>query len=119
METLQGLVDHIVYHNENNGYTVLSLLCQGNEITCIGTMAMINEGEYIKAEGDYVDHATYGKQFKIASFSIEAPEDLFSIERYLASGAIKGIGPSLASRIVKKFKEDSFRIIENEPERLA
>ena len=109
METLQGLVDHIVYHNENNGYTVLSLLCQGNEITCTGTMAMINEGEYI----------TYGKQFKIASFSIEAPEDLFSIERYLASGAIKGIGPSLASRIVKKFKEDSFRIIENEPERLA
>lgn len=119
METLHGLVEHIVYHNENNGYTVLSLMCQGDEVTCTGTMAMVNEGEYIKAEGDYVEHGTYGRQFRITSFSIEAPEDLFSIERYLASGAIKGIGPSLASRIVKKFKEDSFRIIENEPERLA
>ena len=119
METLHGLIEHIVYHNENNGYTVLALRSQGDEIMCTGTMAMVNEGEYIKAEGDYVDHATYGRQFRIASFSIEAPEDLFSIERYLASGAIKGIGPSLASRIVKKFKEDRFRIIENEPERLA
>ena len=119
METLHGLVEHIVYHNENNGYTVLALMCQGDEVMCTGTMAMVNEGEYIKAEGDYVEHATYGRQFRIVSFSIEAPEDLFSIERYLGSGAIKGIGPALAGRIVKKFKEDSFRIIENEPERLA
>lgn len=119
METLHGLVEHIVYHNENNGYTVLALMCQGDEVMCTGTMAMVNEGEYIKAEGDYVEHATYGRQFRIAAFSIEAPEDLFSIERYLGSGAIKGVGPSLAGRIVKKFKEDSFRIIENEPERLA
>ena len=119
METLRGLVEHIVYHNENNGYTVLALMSQGDEVMCTGTMAMVNEGEYIRAEGDYVEHGTYGRQFRIASFSIEAPEDLFSIERYLASGAIKGIGPSLAGRIVKKFKEDSFRIIENEPERLA
>lgn len=119
METLHGLVEHIVYHNENNGYTVMALMCQGDEVMCTGTMAMVNEGEYIKAEGDYVEHGTYGRQFRIASFSIEAPEDLFSIERYLGSGAIKGIGPSLAGRIVKKFKEDSFRIIESEPERLA
>ena len=119
METLHGLVEHIVYHNENNGYTVLALMCQGDEVMCTGTMAMVNEGEYIRAEGDYVEHATYGRQFRIAAFSIEAPEDLFSIERYLASGAIKGIGPSLAGRIVKKFKEDTFHIIENEPERLS
>ena len=102
METLHGLVEHIVYHNENNGYTVMALMCQGDEVMCTGTMAMVNEGEYIKAEGDYVEHGTYGRQFRIASFSIEAPEDLFSIERYLGSGAIKGIGPSLAGRIVKK-----------------
>ena len=119
METLHGLVEHIVYHNENNGYTVLALMCQGDEVMCTGTMAMVNEGEYIRAEGDYVEHATYGRQFRIVAFSIEAPEDLFSIERYLASGAIKGIGPSLAGRIVKKFKEDTFHIIENEPERLS
>lgn len=119
METLHGLIEHIVYHNETNGYTVMALMCQGDEVMCTGTLAMVNEGEYIKAEGDYVEHATYGRQFRIASFSIEAPEDIFSIERYLGSGAIKGVGPSLAGRIVKKFKEDSFRVIENEPERLS
>ena len=119
METLHGLVEHIVYHNENNGYTVLALMCQGDEVMCTGTMAMVNEGEYIKAEGDYVEHATYGRQFRIASFSIEAPEDLFSIERYLGSGAIRGIGLALAARIVRRFKADTFRIIEEEPERLA
>lgn len=72
---------------------------------------MVNEGEYIKAEGDYVEHATYGRQFRIASFSIEAPEDLFSIERYLGSGAIKGVGPSLAGRIVKKLKRTVFGLL--------
>ncbi len=119
MESIQGLVEHIVYHNEENGYTVLHLMRQGKETVCVGTMAMINEGEYIRAEGDYVEHATYGTQFRIDHFSIEAPEDVFSIERYLGSGAIKGIGPTLAARIVNKFKENSFHIIENEPERLA
>ncbi len=119
MAAIQGLIDHIIYHNEANGYTVLSLLHAGDEIVCTGTMPVVNEGEYIRAEGDYVDHASYGRQFKITGFSVEAPEDLFSIERYLASGAIKGIGPSLAGRIVKKFKEETFRIIEQEPERLS
>ena len=75
-------------------------MCQGDEVMCTGTMAMVNEGEYIKAEGDYVEHATYGRQFRIAAFSIEAPEDLFSIERYLGSGAIKGVGPSLALSLI-------------------
>ena len=119
MEALHGIVEHIVYHNEENGYTVFSLMSQGKETVCVGNMAMINEGEYIRAEGDYVEHATYGRQFRIDHFSVEAPEDVFSIERYLGSGAIKGIGPTLAGRIVSKFKEDTFHIIENEPERLA
>ncbi len=119
MEQLQGLVEHIVYHNSENGYTVLNLMCQGDEVVCVGTMPVISEGEYIKAEGDYVEHATYGQQFKITSFSVEAPEDVYSLERYLASGAIKGIGPKMAHKIVGKFKEDTFRIMEEEPERLA
>lgn len=119
MEQIQGIIEHIVYHNEENGYTVLSLMSQGDEIVCVGTMPVINEGEYIKAEGDYVEHSMYGQQFKISVFSVEAPEDIYSLERYLGSGAIKGIGPALANRIIKKFKEDSFRIIEEEPERLA
>ncbi len=119
LESIQGLVEHIVYHNADNGYTVMSLMSQGKETVCVGTMGTINEGEYLKAEGFYKEHATYGKQFQIVSFSVEIPEDLYSVERYLASGAIKGIGPSLANRVVKKFKEDTFRIIEEEPERLA
>lgn len=119
MEQLQGLVEHIVYHNDDNGYTVLNLMCQGSEVVCVGTMPVISEGEYIKAEGDYVEHATYGQQFKISEFSVEVPEDVYSLERYLASGAIKGIGPKMAHKIVSKFKEDTFRVIEEEPERLA
>ncbi len=119
MASIHGLIDHIIYHNEANGYTVLSLMHAGDEVVCTGTMPVVNEGEYIRAEGDFIDHASYGRQFKITGVSIEAPEDLFSIERYLGSGAIKGIGPSLAGRIVKKFKEETFRIIEQEPERLA
>lgn len=119
MEQLQGLVEHIVYHNDDNGYTVLNLMCQGDEVVCVGTMPVISEGEYIKAQGDYVEHVTYGQQFRISAFSVEVPEDIYSLERYLSSGAIKGIGPKMAHKIVGKFKEDTFRIIEEEPERLA
>ncbi len=119
MEQIQGLIEHIVYHNDENGYTVLNLMCQGDEVVCVGNMPVVNEGEYIKAEGEYVTHASYGQQFKIATFSVEMPEDAFSLERYLGSGAIKGVGPAIAHKIVAKFKQDTFRIIEEEPERLA
>lgn len=119
MESIQGLVEHIVYHNDTNGYTVFSLMCQGEEIVCVGNITSLDEGEYLKAEGEYTEHQVYGRQFKVTSMSVEVPEDEYSIERYLGSGAIRGVGPSLAARIVKKFKKDSFRIIEEEPERLA
>lgn len=119
MEQIQGIIEHIVYHNEDNGYTVLNLMCQGDEVVCVGSLPVISEGEYIRAEGEYVEHMTYGQQFKISSFSVEMPEDLFSLERYLGSGAIKGVGPALAHRIIKKFKEEALHIIEEEPERLA
>ena len=119
MEKLAGYVEHIIYRNADNGYTVLNLVSGEEEITCVGIFSAIAEGENIEASGDYTDHPTYGKQFKVESFEEKAPEDEEAIERYLGSGAIRGIGLALAARIVRRFKVDTFRIIEEEPERLA
>ena len=119
MEKLLGYVDHIIYRNTENGYTVLVLVAEDEEITCVGTFSDIAEGENIEASGEYTDHPVYGKQFKVSSFEEKAPQDEIAIERYLGSGAIKGIGVALAARIVRRFKQDTFRIIEDEPERLA
>lgn len=119
METIQGYVDHIIYRNTENGYTVLVLVCEEEEITCVGVFSDIVEGENIEARGEYTEHPVYGSQFKVSSFEEKAPEDEIAIERYLGSGAIKGIGLALAARIVRRFKKDTFRIIEEEPERLA
>lgn len=119
METLSGYVEHIVFQNSENGYTVLNFVCGEEEITCVGIFHGVSEGESLELKGDYSTHPTYGKQFKMESFQIKPPEDVLSIERYLGSGAIKGIGAALAARIVRKFQEDTFQIIENEPERLA
>ena len=119
MEKLAGYVEHIIYRNADNGYTVLHLVSGEEEITCVGIFSAIAEGENIEASGDYTDHPTYGKQFKVESFEEKAPEDEEAIERYLGSGAIRGIGLALAARIVRRFKADTFRIIEEEPERLA
>lgn len=118
-EMIEGYIERIIYRNDENGYTVLSLHSEDEEVTCVGSFPFISEGELIHASGSYTDHAVYGQQFLIESYDMKQPEDLFSVEKYLSSGAIKGIGPSLATRIVKKFKEDTFRIIEEEPERLA
>ena len=119
MTEIKRYIDHIIYRNTENGYTVFVIIAQEDEITCVGFLKSIDQGETIEAEGEYIEHAVYGAQFKIASYQMVAPEDMISIERYLGSGAIKGIGAAIASRIVKKFKEDTFRIIEEEPERLA
>ena len=120
METITGFVEYIVYRNEENGYTVLNLASnEEDEVTCVGVFQMISEGESLELTGEYTVHPSYGPQFKVQQYSIKAPEDIASIERYLGSGAIKGVGAALAARIVRKFKEDTFRIIEEEPERLA
>lgn len=119
MEKIAGYVEHIIYRNTENGYTVLNLVSGEEEITCVGIFSAIAEGENIEASGEYTDHPTYGRQFKVESFEEKAPEDEEAIERYLGSGAIKGVGLALAARIVRRFKEDTFRIIEEEPERLA
>lgn len=119
MYSIKGFVEHIIFKNQQNGYGVINLVVQENEITCTGIFNQLDEGECIEAEGEYVDHAVYGKQFKVSSFKIVAPEDAVAVERYLGSGAIKGIGAALAARIVRHFGEDTFRIIEEEPHRLA
>ena len=118
-ETLSGYVEHIVFRNEENGYTVLNLVSDSVETTCVGIFSAISEGESIEAKGVWSVHPMYGEQFKVSSFSVTMPEDVVSMERYLASGAIKGIGAALATRIVKRFGDQTFRIIEEEPERLA
>ncbi|MDE6701901.1 MAG: ATP-dependent RecD-like DNA helicase [Acetatifactor sp.] len=119
METINGYVEHIIFQNSENGYTVMNLMAEGEEITCVGACKGLSQGETISAQGEYVEHPVYGKQFKINGYRVVAPQDSVSMERYLGSGAIKGVGAALASRIVKKFGDDTFRIIEEEPERLA
>ena len=119
MEVVTGYVEHIVFRNEENGYTVFNLDSEDGEVTCVGNFHYINEGEMLEIQGDYVNHSVYGSQLKVSSHKVKEPEDLVSIERYLGSGAVKGVGAALAARIVRRFKEDTFRIIEEEPERLA
>ncbi len=119
METIKGYVEHIVFRNEDNGYTVFQLNNEDGDLTCVGAIPYLSEGELVEVQGEYTTHSIYGTQLQVSTCEIQDPEDLISIERYLGSGAIKGVGATLAGRIVKKFREDTFRIIEEEPERLA
>ncbi|MCM1202319.1 MAG: ATP-dependent RecD-like DNA helicase [Bacteroides fragilis] len=119
MEKIKGYVGHIIYRNAENGYTVLDLISDEEEITCVGIFRTIDQGETIEAEGSYTAHPVYGEQFRVEQYRITAPDDVLSMERYLGSGAVKGVGEALAARIVKRFGKETFRIIEEEPERLA
>lgn len=118
-EEIQGYVERIVFRNAENGYTVLTLVKDEEETTCVGTFTFINEGEFIRCFGKYTSHQLYGEQFLVETYEFQEPEDLDSMEKYLGSGAIKGVGSALAARIIRKFKKDTFRIVEEEPERLA
>ena len=119
MKNISGYVENITFRNEDNGYTVLTLLSGKKEIKCTGTFGYIGEGEYVEIEGEEVFHDIYGEQIKVISYEIIPATDEFSIKKYLGSGAIKGLGAVLADRIVERFGEDTIRIIEEEPERLA
>ena len=105
MEEIKGYVEHIVYRNEDNGYTVFHLNNSDGEVTCVGNFHFIEEGELLRLTGGYTTHKMYGLQFAVEESEVCEPEDLISIERYLGSGAIKGIGAALAGKIVKKFKD--------------
>ena len=120
-ETVTGYIDHVIFRNEDNGYTVMVLkgMEEEQELTCVGTFPAITQGAAIEASGNYTTHPVYGKQFQISSYVEKMPEDALAMERYLGSGAIKGIGAALAARIVRRFGDDTMRIVEEEPERLA
>ena len=116
---LEGYVEHIIYRNTDNGYSVLNLVSDEEEITVVGIFHYISEGEFLELEGDYTEHPLYGQQFHMERFEEKTPKDAMAIERYLGSGAIKGIGAALAARIVRRFGARTLDIMEREPERLA
>lgn len=119
MESIKGYIDHIIFRNEDNGYTVFVLVYQEEELTCVGSFPVVSQGENVELKGEFIEHPMYGRQFTAREMTECEPEDEVAMERYLGSGAIKGIGAALAARIVRRFKKDTFRIIEEEPERLS
>lgn len=121
MATITGFIEKIKFRNEENGYSVLSVTDQmdGEEVIMVGNLAYAAEGDMIQATGSMGQHPVYGEQLHIESYEIKTPQDELSMERYLGSGAIKGVGAALAARIVRRFKADTFRILEEEPERLS
>ncbi len=119
MATVKGYVEKIKFRNEENGYAILDVGWEGEDYVLVGTFPYISEGDLVEAEGRMVEHPIYGEQMQVERYELKAPEDTVSMERYLGSGAIKGVGAALAARIVRRFKADTFRIVEEEPERLA
>ena len=134
---VKGYVEKIIYTNEENGHTILEVALSSEEvkrlrkeepdlstdiedtIVCIGTLYLINPGEYVVFNGSFTMHPSYGLQVKVTSYEESVPEDMDAVERYLGSGAIKGVGPALAARIVRHFKADTMQVIEERPEELV
>jgi len=119
VEKLQGYIEKIIFQNPASGYAVLSVENDGKSTVCAGQLQGINAGEYMEFTGEFVIHPRFGLQFRTDRAQVIMPEGLDAIERYLGSGAVKGIGPILAGRIVERFGEDTLRIMDEEPERLA
>ena len=120
-DTITGYIDHVIFRNEDNGYTVMVLKgVEGeDELTYVGSFPVLNQGATVEVTGSYIQHHIYGKQFQASTMVEKMPEDALAMERYLGSGSIKGIGAALAGRIVRHFGKDTLRIVEDEPERLA
>ena len=116
---IKGYISSVIYRNKDNLYTVFEICDEGELITCTGFPPAVSEGESVELEGEMVTHPVYGEQFKVSEYRVVQPEGTQAVYRYLASGAIKGIGESLAGRIVRKFGEDTMRILDEEPERLS
>ncbi len=119
MERLEGYIDHFLYYNDSNGYGVFELDTEDDDIICVGTFPGLTQGETIEVSGEWTEHPTYGPQLKVREWKTIEPSAVIDIERYLASGAIKGVGPSIAKRIIKRFGKDALDVIEKEPERLT
>lgn len=118
--SIEGSVEKIIYQNEENGYTVCEIFTPSDEIfTLVGNMPYLSEGETVSALGSWVNHATFGKQFKVEFYEKQLPATETAILKYLASGAVRGIGKVTAQRIVSQFGADSFEVIEHNPQWLS
>lgn len=117
--TLEGTVEHIVFQNSDNGYTVCELETDDDYITLVGSMPFLNVGESIRVVGEWVSHPSYGVQFKVEYYEKSLPVSENAIRKYLASGAVRGVGAVLAQRIVDRFGSDTFDVMENHPEWLS
>ena len=116
---IKGQVNEFIYQNEVNGYTICTFITDDEEITAVGYLPFINQGDTLKLIGNYVMHQEYGRQFKIETFEKCLPDTLEGLERYLAGGVVKGVGPAISKRIVNAFGEETLHVLKYEPEKLA
>jgi len=116
---IKGQISEIIYQNEVNSYTIAEFETDEELTTIVGYLPFINNGDSLKLVGNFVNHPDYGRQFKIQTFEKIMPETLEALERYLAGGIIKGVGPATAKRIVDNFKDETLHVLKFEPYRLA
>ena len=119
MLELAGTVEHVVYHNDKNQYTVLEMAAGGELVTVVGAFPFVSEGEELHVYGAWGSHPSFGDQFKAETFERARPATTAAMLKYLSSGAVKGVGPATARRIIDTFGVQALTVIENEPERLA
>lgn len=119
LAALCGTVENIVFCNENNGWTVFEIDSGDELVTAVGNVLQIAPGDEIKLKGEWVNHPSYGRQFRVESFEKSMPTTVDAMLKYLSSGAVKGIGPTTAKRIIDMFGEKTLEVIENEPESLT
>ena len=118
MPSVEGIVENIVFKNEENGYVVAHIASGNDRVTIVGCIPFIMEGQNLKLQGNWVTHPQFGQQLKVEKCEENIPNSIIGIERYLSSGVISGIGPVTAKKIVNKFGEKSLDILENEIHRL-
>ena len=119
MEQLEAGILGTVFRNEENGWSVITVRSGRNEVTVVGTLPEFSPGEQAIFTGEWIDHKTYGRQFKCVSCEIRVPTTLLGIERYLAGGLIRGVGPATALLIVRHFGEETMTVLSEHPERLT
>lgn len=116
--TMEGTVETVLFLNAENGYTVIELDHESELVTVVGCIGQVDEGEVLSLQGEFVNHQKFGTQFKAEYCERKLPETAISIQKYLSSGIIKGLGPTLAKRIVKEFGDDTLNVMEREPQKL-
>ena len=116
---INGVVEGVIYRNPENGYSVLDVSCEGKLITAVGLLSVVEQGESLEMRGQWVNHPTFGSQFKVEAFERKTPKSAADMLRYLSGGTIKGIGPATARKIVDRFGDRTFEVLETQPDRLA